>query len=214
MDARITRGALTVVAAALLVAGALRIGRGTATGSARTEELAPAAEVPPGEVELIYACPFVTDEPFVHEWRKEQPLASGGYLLVLKVDPELARPRQTYERVLYVGAETAERCNAPWEGGVLVVLVPAPVDAGGLVQLDLASTPIWFGEPELPERVDAARIARERTEAAALGLGDVRHGASVRLRHAAADTIRARTRHELQPYVDELIERYSVPAPR
>lgn len=212
MHARTSRRPLAFVAATLLVAGALLVGRGIATGPAHTEELVPLAELPAGTVELLFAQPFVTDEPFVHEWRKEQPLARGGYLLVLKVEPDLARPRQTYERVLYVGSETAERCNAPWEGGVMVVLVPAPVDSEGHVRLDPATTPIWFGTPELPERVDAARITRERAEALARGLGSVRQGPE--LRRASTEAIRTRTRWELQPYVDELIERYSVPAPR
>lgn len=159
-------------------------------------------------VELLEAYPFVLDEPYVHEWRAEKPLVSSGYLLVLRVDAEVARPRDTYEPVLYVGAETAERCagnDAPQEGERLVVLVPAPLDADGRVQLDLERVPIWFGGHELPERVDAARIQRELAAARAAGVGPVTRAPTLKLRTAAVDAIHARTRWELQTYVEDRI---------
>jgi len=159
-------------------------------------------------IELLEAYPFVVDEPFVHEWRAEKPVVNAGYLLVLRVDPEVARPRDTYEPVLYVGTQTAERCagnDAPQEGERLVVLVPAPLDATGKVDLDLDTVPIWFGGHELPERVDAARITRELAAARAVGLGPVKHAASLKLRTAAVDAIHARTRWQLQTYVEDLI---------
>lgn len=160
-------------------------------------------------IELLEAYPFVLDEPFVHEWRAEKPLVSSGYLLVLRVDAALAAPRDTYEPVLYVGSQTAERCagnDAPQEGERLVVLVPAALDAAGRVDLDLDSLPIWFGGHELPERVDAARIERELAAARAAGVGPVQRASTLKLRTAAVDAIHARTRWELQTYVEERIK--------
>ena len=191
---------------AILVAAGVLIGHGLASRQREALSHAPPGDLPSGEIEILAAQPFVLDEPFVHEWRVEKPLVSAGYLLALKVDPDLARPRQTYEAVLYVGEQTAERCNAPEEGGVLIVVVPAPLDAQGRVALDVGRTPIWFGSLELPERVGAARIAQELAIARAAGIGAARTSLDLR---TAGDAIHARTRWELQPYVEDWIARYS-----
>ena len=168
----------------------------------------PAARLPSAAIVLLEAVPFVLDEPFVHEWRAEQPLQRAGYLLALEVDPDLARPRQTYEPVLYVGQETAERINAP-EHGRLIVLVPAPVDAAGQVVLDLDRAPIWFGSLELPERVDGARIAQELAIARAAGIGPARKSEQLTGLDLSARTIHARSRPDLDAYLADLVERYS-----
>ena len=175
----------------------------------RGQGAAPGAVIPPlpaAGLELLEARPFVVDEPFVHEWRAEKPLVRAGYLLVLRVPAELALPRATAEPVLFVGEQTAERVNAPREGQNLVLLVPAP-ERNGRVELDLARTPIWFGSLELPERIDAARIAGERATALAAGLGPVRQGP--RLARASEEPIRVRTRRELDLYLADLVEEYS-----
>jgi hypothetical protein len=198
-----------VVLLAALVALIALIGRVTATRTAQEPSPAPPADLPSGALELLAAHAFVVDEPFVHEWRAEKPLVSAGYLLVLRTDPALARTRETYEPVLYVGAETAERCNLPVLGDVLVVLVPAPLDATGRVALDLDRAPIWFGSLELPERVDSGRIARELAAARARGIGPARKDPQAELRTAAGEALHARTRWELQPYVEDLVARYA-----
>jgi hypothetical protein len=194
----------------LFVALGLWIGRAAGTGGVQEPSYAPPASLPAGALEILAARPFVVDEPFVHEWRAEKPLVTAGYLLALKADPDLARTRQTYEPVLYVGEQTAERCSTQIEGGVMIVLVPAALDAQGNVDLDLASVPIWFGGLELPERVDAARIAAELARARSLGLGTPQHAAGLRLRFGPDEAIRARSRWALQPYVDDWIARYGV----
>lgn len=194
--------------------GAAIAARGPQSARGATLTAVPATA---GAVELLDAIPFALDEPFVHEWRAEKPLATAGWLLKLRVDPELAVPRQTFEPVLYVGSETAERCLpeialvpavegglAPVEQGLLVVLVPAPLGADGRVDLDLESAPIWFGSLELPERVDAARIAAELAAGRASGAGKARRVAGLDLGAAAERTVRARTRAELEPYVADL----------
>lgn len=192
----------------LLLAGAW-VASLVAQRQAREVSHTPPTDLPDGRIELFEAQPFVLDEPFVHEWRKERPLVSSGYLLTLRVPADLARPRQTYESVLYVGQQTAERCNWPEDGEFLVVLVPAPVDASGQVRLDLEHTPIWFGSLALPEQVDAAIIAREHELALARGIGPARPAASAHLRSLAADTVRVRRRVDLDPYLADWIERYS-----
>ena len=197
-----------------LVLGLL-IARATASAPERERDGAPPAELPRGGVELLEAVPFVLDQPFVHEWRVEKPLASAGYVLVLRAAPELTRTRETFEPVLYVGRETAERCRGTIEGlssaaDVLIALVPSPLGADGRVALDLETAPIWFGNLELPERVDAARIASERELALARGLGPATRRAEVRTRFAADEAVQLRSREDLEPYVQDLAARYGV----
>ncbi len=111
---------------------------------------------------LVYARKFTLQQGAEHLWRKEKPVISSAYLLVLKVNPELVFPRQTAEPVLYVGRQTAERLNIGYESGHVVAIVPADVD--------LKEAPIWFGTPELPERVDAETIDAEFALAIAAGI--------------------------------------------
>lgn len=184
------------------VAGTLLASRAPQAPEATTPRDLPAAAL-----ELLEARAFVVDEPFVHEWRAEQPLVSAGYLLVVRVPDELALPRATFEPVLFVGDETAERVNAPRAGANLVLLVPA-AERGGRVDLDLARAPIWFGSLELPERVDAARIAAERRAAEARGIGPARSAPRVRAA-STGEPIRVRTRRELDAYLADLVELWS-----
>ena len=88
--------------------------------------------------DILFAQPFRLDKPYTHSWRKEQPLVKAGYLLVLAVDPEFARPLQTAEPVLYVGDQTAERINAGDVSGRLVVLVPSSSNSQNDPTLDLS----------------------------------------------------------------------------
>ena len=120
--------------------------------------------------DLVFAEAFKLDKSYPHTWRKEQPQVSSGYVLVLAVDPEFVRPKQVAEPVLYVGNQTAERINAADVSGRLVVIVPSAVNARGEVDLDLSSVPIWFGTPELPERIDAAQLNAELTAALRKGV--------------------------------------------
>jgi hypothetical protein len=214
MSAPRSTGARALALGGLLTLGLLAFGLIARALAARE----PGGASPPAgeaadEILLLAAHPFAVDEPFAHNWRAERPRVAAGYLLVLQVAPELARARQTFERVLYVGAETAQRCNAPEQGGRLVVLVPAPLDEDGAVALDPAAVPIWFGSPELPERVDAARVASELAAALRRGLGPARVAPAARLASGAGATIHARSRAELQAYVDDLIAAFSAPSP-
>jgi len=159
------------------------------------------------EVELLEARAFVLDEPFVHTWRKEQPTFTGGYLLVLRSDPALVQRRQLAEPVLYVGSEVAERVSGG-EAGYLVCLVPAPVDATGIVQLDPTTAPIWFGEPDLPERIDAPRARAELRRALRRGVRSAANPDGLQ-RVSVDQTVFARDRSELDLVIADLIERWS-----
>lgn len=125
---------------------------------------------------LLAARAFTLEDGYRHRFSADQPWVEAGWLLVLEVDPRVARPRQVAEPVLYVGEVTAERLNTGHRSGRLVVIVPQPVD--------LPASPIWFGTPELPERVDPERAHDERVLAEDAGIrpfeAEVVHAARTR----------------------------------
>jgi hypothetical protein len=164
------------------------------------------AETPVGGVVLVHAQPFTLEQSYAHEWRAERPLVAGGMLLVLQVDKDLVHPRQVAEPVLYVGGQTAERINVGASSGHVIAVVPAPVDARGQVQLDLAAAPIFFGEPMLPEQVDAARAAQELAGAVAR---DIAPPAADAVAAVLRAPVRFATRYDLQLYATDLIEAWS-----
>jgi hypothetical protein len=122
----------------------------------------PLPPTPAGIDDLLYARPFRLDEGFRFRWSAEQPTVSEGFILILDVPADLVYPRETAEPVLYVGGQPAERINRAYPSGRLIALVPGPVDLG--------TAPIWFGAPELPERVDARMAGEETARAAAAGI--------------------------------------------
>jgi hypothetical protein len=119
---------------------------------------------------IVSVQPFVVEKPWTHVWRAEQPSYDAGYLVVLEVDSALVEPKQTEEPVLYAGDETVERINHGFESGRVVAIIPSPRGKDGAPSLDLARTPIWFGAPMLPERVDAAMVRSQRDDAARRGV--------------------------------------------
>lgn len=118
--------------------------------------------------DIVFAQPFSLEQGEVSTWRAERPTVTSGYILVLKVNPDLVYPRQTAEPVLYVGDTTAERLNVGYQSGYVVAVVAG--DITGEKALDLSKVKVWFGTPELPERVDATRIAQESALADAAGI--------------------------------------------
>jgi hypothetical protein len=122
----------------------------------------PLPQTPSGAHELLYARDFDVEDAFPFTWSAERPRVASGTLVVIEVSPELIRPRQTAEPVLYVGAHSAWRVSSYNEAGIVVAFVP--------VRVDLADAPIWFGTPGLPERVDTTSALRELELARASGI--------------------------------------------
>lgn len=118
--------------------------------------------------DIVFAQPFTLDQGEASTWRADRPMVTSGYIIVLKVNPDLVYPRQSAEPVLYVGDTTAERMNVGYRSGHVVAVVGA--DITGEKAMDLSKVKIWFGTPELPERVDATRIAQESALADAAGI--------------------------------------------
>jgi len=147
----------------------------TAPTKAPTQQVGmPAIPVTPAAAaELIEVIPFELAQPFTHSMRRERPEYTRGHVLVLRAPEAYLVPRQVAEPVLLVGGQTAERINAGYASGFLIVVVPEWRERGadGVERAgDPSTARIWFASPELPERVDAAWIDAAAASASKAGL--------------------------------------------
>jgi hypothetical protein len=144
---------------AAVVLAALLLGlpvRGTCQSNALPAEVA-APATSAAVKGILAARRFTLRTPFPYTWTKEHIMVSSGTLVVLEVDPALVVPRDTLEPVLYAGNVPVMRLNHGHKSGRVVGIIPGNVD--------LATTPIWFGVPELPGRVTTAMAEAERARA-------------------------------------------------
>ncbi|MHC5115420.1 MAG: hypothetical protein ACYTGP_13455 [Planctomycetota bacterium] len=139
------------------------------TAGAQSPPPIPATPAP--VLDLVSVQPYALQKSAVHLWRAEKPSYRTGYILVLKVDPALVFPRQIAQPVLYVGKQTAERVNMGHESGHVIAFVPGVTDDRNHPDyIDLSKALMWFGTPELPERVTANTIAKEHAAAVQAGI--------------------------------------------
>jgi hypothetical protein len=135
---------------------ALAVPAGATAGEERV------APTPSAVLDVVEIHPFHLREGYQYDWLESRPFVSDGLLVVLRVDPSHVVPRNTAEPVLYAGDGTVQRLNQGDVSGYVIGIIPG--------QPDLATVPIWFGRPELPERVNAAVIKAERTLAESAGI--------------------------------------------
>ena len=164
----------------------------------------PVPNTPAAVDQVVYARPFRLDEGYKFEWCAERPLVTEGYVLVLKVNPDLVYARQALEPVLYVGNTTAERVNQGNPSGYVVAIVPGPVD-----KIDLSQTRIWFGTPELPERCTSNTIAAENVKAARAAIQPLPAEQVKAAQKVGGDVLRAADRYTLRRELAGLIQKYS-----
>jgi len=150
---------------------------------------------------LVLARPFTLAQPATFFWVKEQPSYDAGWLVVVRVDPELIRPRQVGVPVLYAGTTPVELLNDGYPSGVAIGLVPASVD--------LEHAPIFFGPTTLPERVDAAYGTEVLATAKARGFAGPSATAWTAARTAGGSPLRVDDRGDLQHQVADLIDAYA-----
>ena len=134
-------------------------------GDARSEASVGEGRVPPtpsAVIDIVEIQPFRLKTGYRYDWLQSRPIVSAGWLVVLKVDPKYVVPRDTAEPVLYAGDQTVQRLNQGHRSGHVIGIIPGDVD--------LASAPIWFGRPQLPERVTPAIISAERALADKAGI--------------------------------------------
>jgi hypothetical protein len=194
-------------AASLLVIPA---GVGGQTGGRDGEIPIPATPAPVRNI--LHARPFTLERPFRYTWSKEPYMVSTGVLVVLEVDPALVIPRNALEPVLYAGNVTVQRLNHGDRSGRVIAIVPG--------NIDLATAPIWFGSPELPERVTPNMVASERGRAEKAGVrpfGSAKIASIARPAVAAKDlstllrTVAAELVYEYSPQEKELADSWRLP---
>lgn len=113
-------------------------------------------------IDILEIEPFRLKVGYHYDWLESRPFVSDGLLVVLEVAPGHVVPRNIAEPVLYAGDRTVQRLNQGDVSGYVIGIIPG--------DLDLASAPIWFGRPELPERVTPAVIKAERALAESAGI--------------------------------------------
>lgn len=122
----------------------------------------PRPATPAAVIDILEIQPFRLGVGYHYDWLESRPFVSDGLLVVLRVDPNHVEPRDTAEPVLYAGDRTVQRLNQGNESGFVIGIIPG--------EIDLASAPIWFGRPELPERVTPDVIKEERALADSAGI--------------------------------------------
>jgi hypothetical protein len=128
---------------------------------------APAAKpqpvpTPAAVLDILEIQPFRLRVGYRYGWLESRPFVSDGLLVVLRVDPRHVVPRDAAEPVLYAGDGTVQRLSQGQGSGYVIGIIP-----GGI---DLTSEPIWFGRPQLPERVTPEVIKEQRTLAESAGI--------------------------------------------
>lgn len=154
---------------------------------------------PSAIIDVVYLRPFTLNEGFLYYWRQEQPFIRSGTLAVFKVNPHLVRPRNTAEPVLYAGNQTVQRLNQGHESGFVISIIPGSIN--------LSREPVWFGSPELPERVNAQIIdaEREKAENAEIRPFDAEKIMGVTQEHLEAANLATL----LRDHISELVVKYS-----
>jgi hypothetical protein len=117
---------------------------------------------PSAVIDIVEIQPFRLKAGYRYDWLQNRPLVSAGLLVVLRVDPKYVLPRDTAEPVLYAGDRTVQRLNQGHRSGHLIGIIPG--------EGNLASAPVWFGRPQLPERVTPQIIKAERALADKSGI--------------------------------------------
>lgn len=168
----------------------------------------PAVPATPSPVkDIVYARSFTVEQGEINYWRAEKPEIVSGYIIVIEVNPDLVYPRQSAEPVLYVGDQTAQRLNVGYESGFVVALVPGELE--GDSKLDLTTAPIWFGTPELPERVDADRIRQEKALAVNVGIKPFDAEKIEKVLAEGGETMAEETLAGVLEVVADLVDEYS-----
>ncbi len=162
----------------------------------------PIPNTPAAVTDVVYARPFTLNDGFRYDWCNEPFQVSQGTILVLKVDPRLVIPRQIGEPVLYVGNSAAMRLNQGDKSGYVIAVVPG--------QVDLTKDLVWFGTPEMPEGVNAARVQAERQQAEKAGIKPLSAEKAKAATDAGGACVNARDMSGLlRDTIGSLVEQYS-----
>jgi len=198
---------MTTIAAAAMLAADVSPQQATPK---QITDVSPIPTTPAAIRELVLARPFTLERGYVHEYRKEKPQVDAGMIIVVRVDSDLARARQVAQPVLMVGAQVVEPMNVGYASGFLVAIVPAQRKTDGTVDLDLAKTPIYFGQPELPETMDQVWVDAQRRAADASGLKPVAGGVAEAALARGGTIAKLADREALDRAIGALVRTYAV----
>ena len=134
-----------------------------AVGQPNTASGQAAVPATPAAVKGILAVRrFTLATPYQYTWSERPRMVASGTLVVLDVDPAYVVPRNTAEPVLFAGDVAIHRLNQGDKSGHVIGIVPGDVD--------VSTVPIWFGTPQLPERLTPALVESERALAQKAGI--------------------------------------------
>ena len=150
---------------------------------------------------LLYAQPFTLADSYRYEWSAEMPSIHMGTILVVAVDPSLARPRDARPPVLYAGDTPVEIVNTGYSSGNLVVVVPEGVDP--------ATRPLYYGEPALPEQIDAEAGGEALAMAWMRGASPFLPGVWDAARAVGGEPVELADRAALYRLLADLVDRYA-----
>ena len=128
----------------------------TLLASALAAEPPATATLPVAADALVAAQRVHLETPWTYTWTAEPRAVADAVLIAVRVDADLARPRQTWTPVLYAGDAAVEILAGSDDNTCVVGLVPAD---------DLASRTLYWGPQRLPEQVTAA-LGRDAAEGA------------------------------------------------
>lgn len=150
---------------------------------------AAAAPDAPVTAEILEATPFSLEEPLVLTPRES---VTAGIVVVLRADAHFTVPRQAAMPVLQCGDRLALPASRGG-GGTLVALV--------LGDVDLGSSVLFFGAPELPSRITPVEAARRHSEARAAGLVPIGSEQAAAALARGAAPLRLRRIEDLSPFL-------------
>ncbi len=119
-------------------------------------------DTPSAVLGVVAIQPFSLRTAFLYNWLASQPEVSSGLLVVLQVDPRYVHPTDAAEPVLYAGDRTVKRLNQGERSGYVLGIVPGTAT--------LATALVFFGTPELPERVTDEILAQQQELARRAGI--------------------------------------------
>ncbi|HMB52762.1 MAG TPA: hypothetical protein VKU40_05565 [Thermoanaerobaculia bacterium] len=110
--------------------------------------------LPAPVAEVLYVRPVTLARGHLFTWAPEPRVVETATLVVVRVDPDLMRPTNAPEPILYAGSRTVEKLNTGHPSGHVIALVPG--------EFDPAVEPLWVGRPGLPARATPEAIESER----------------------------------------------------
>jgi hypothetical protein len=179
------------------------------SGGFSATPLPPLPALPAGVSEVVLVREFRLASGYEHRFSKEKPTVTAGYIMVLRASSDLLASRQVAMPVLMVGATPVEPMNVGFASGTIVVVVPSAVKEDGSLALDLATSPVHFAAPVLPETIDAAFGAKQSALALRSGIAPPTAEALAAAKRAGGAVASVADREALDRVLGALVRTYA-----